>query len=175
METSVATKSRSSMMSVRNTSLVIVGLCASVIVAYTFNPMVWRVRLLFPSAKVTDLYDDPLVPAFLHSRLKDPNDLYDGKYLAIEISDTTVDLNKLRGIPWCFLRLHRCKISDLSILREMNILETNCDVYFDDCDLSGVPRTQFRRIDPPSEDPHPPDDFYSFPADPKHFTYNKPP
>jgi hypothetical protein len=107
--------------------------------------------------------------------VKDPNDLYENRYLDIEISDATVDLNQLRGIPWCFLKLHRCRISDLSLLREMNILDSHCDVYFDDCDVSAVPRTQFAPFDQRPDDPHPPPQFYSFPVDPKHFSYDRPP
>jgi hypothetical protein len=121
------------MMSAQNTLLLIVGICVFLIVAWTVNPMVWRVQRLFPSATISDLYD------------------------------ATVDLNQLRGIPWCFLKLHRCRISDLSILKEMNILDSHCDVYFDDCDISAVPHTQFTP------------GFYSLPKDPKHFTFDKPP
>jgi len=150
-------------MSAQNTLLLIVGICVFLIVAWTVNPMVWRVQRLFPSATISDLYEGPIVPAFLHPYVKNPNDLYENRYLNIEISDATVDLNQLRGIPWCFLKLHRCRISDLSILKEMNILDSHCDVYFDDCDISAVPHTQFTP------------GFYSLPKDPKHFTFDKPP
>jgi hypothetical protein len=163
------------MMSVRNTLIMVVGICVFLIAAWTVNPMVWSVHRRFPSAKVSDLYENPFVPAFLHPYVKDPNDLYENRYLDIEISDATVDLNQLRGIPWCFLKLHRCRISDLSLLREMNILDSHCDVYFDDCDVSAVPRTQFAPFDQRPDDPHPPPQFYSFPVDPKHFSYDRPP
>ncbi len=135
--------------------------------------MLWSVHSRFPSAKVSDLYEGLLVPAFLHPYVKAPNDLYENRYLDIEISDATVDLNQLRGIPWCFLRLHRCRISDLSLLREMDILDTHDDVSFDDCDLSAVPRNQFTPLAGRPGDPHPPPQFYSYPADPKHFSYDK--
>jgi hypothetical protein len=77
---------RSSMMSARNTFFLIVGSCVFIVVAWTANPMVWRVERLFPSATVTDLYDYP-VPAFLHPYVKFSDDLYEGRYLKIEISD----------------------------------------------------------------------------------------
>ena len=156
---------RFSMMSGRNTLLLIVGICVFIIIAWTFNPMLWRVQSRFPSAKVSDLYESPFVPAVLQPYVKFSDDLYEGRYFAIEISDATVDLNKLRGIPWCFLRLHRCRISDLSLLKEMNIFDSHCDVSFDDCDVSAVPRNQFAPSGPP-----PLPQFFSFPADPKHFS-----
>ena len=142
----------------------ILGIVVLGIVAWTFDPKAWLVRLRFPSARVMDLSDYGYsVPAFLHAYLKRSDDLYDGTYLWIEISNRTVDLNQLRGIPFCFLILHRCKISDLRLLREMNIVETNRVVSFDDCDLTAVPRTQFGSGGPGR-------DFYQIPADPKHFT-----
>jgi hypothetical protein len=150
-------------MSPLNTLFLIIGSCVFLIVVWTFNPMGLRVHRLFPSAKIRDVYESPFVPAFMEPYVKFSDDLYDGRYLEIEISDKTVDLNQLRGIPWCFLSLHRCRLSDLSLLKEMNILESHNDVYFDDCDISGVPRGEFTA------------GFYSYPADPKHFTFSKPP
>ena len=149
------------------------GLIVLVIGAWTFDPMVWLVYWRFPSAKVKSYYEYGwLVPGLLHTYIR-PNDLYDGTYLDIEIWDSTVDLNRLRGIPFSWVRLHRCKVSDLSLLREMDILELNREVSFFDCDLSAVPPEQFLGFGP--YDGRSPRLFYGAPRDPKHFSFDKAP
>ena len=51
-------------------------------VAWTFDPVAWRVRWRFSNVSVTDCQDYGwLLPGFLHSHWTSATDLYDGTYL----------------------------------------------------------------------------------------------
>ena len=126
----------------------IVWIVAGVIVfliIWTFDPNAWRVRSRFPSAKIIDCYDYGwLVPAFLHSSWIPAHDLYEGKYLEIDLSDTTVDLRQFDDIPFFLIGLDHCRVTNLPSLPLG--YDTHRDILFHDCDLSGVPPYQLSKI-----------------------------
>ena len=64
------------------------------------------------------------------------NDLYDGSYLHVELSDQTVDLNQLRDVPFFLLVLNHCRVTDLSPNEDMHL--GNRSIAFKDCDLSAT-------------------------------------
>jgi hypothetical protein len=99
-----------------------------------FDPIAWRVRFRFPSATVSDCHDYYwLLPGFLHSRVIPTDDLYDGTYLRVELSDQTVDLNQFRDVPFFLLVLNHCRITDLSPINDMHL--GNRGISLHDCDV----------------------------------------
>ena len=109
----------------------------TLVAVWMIDPVAWRVRLRFPSVSVSDCHDYYwLLPGFLHSRVHPANDLYDGSYLHVELSDQTVDLNQLRDVPFFLLVLNHCRVTDLSPIDHMHL--GNRSIAFKDCDLSAT-------------------------------------
>ena len=114
-------------------------------VAWTFDPVAWRVRWRFSNVSVTDCQDYGwLLPGFLHSHWTSATDLYDGTYLSIELSDQSVDLSQFLDVPFFLLVLNHCKVSDLAPTDAMHL--GNRGIIFRDCDLRGVPPSRLGAV-----------------------------
>jgi hypothetical protein len=128
---------------------IIVGLIAFALV-WSYDPNTWRIRSRFPTAKVTDCYDyGLLVPAFLHAAWIPRNDLYEGYYLEIQISGTTVDLRQFHDIPFFLISLDHCKVTNLP--SPPLTYESHRDVLFHDCDFSGLPASELTALTFPKD------------------------
>lgn len=129
----------------RRNLFIIVASVIGLALGWTFDPLVWRVRLRYPSANITDCHEYGFfAPAFLHSRITTADDLYDGAYLHIEISDKSVDLNQFRDVPFFFLVLKRCKLTDIRLIQDTQLGHRG--IWFQDCDLSAIHDLPFRGI-----------------------------
>lgn len=132
----------------------VLGFCigfSALVIVWTLDPNVWRVRSHFPSATIND-WSEPgwlLLPGFMRSwDTISEHGLYEGRYLEIEIANQDVDITKLADAPFVLLRLSHCKVTGLENLQRMHI-GNDRSISLRDCDVSGNPSQLFSGIPDP--------------------------
>jgi hypothetical protein len=73
-----------------------------------------------------------------------PHDLYEGEYLLIQISGTTVDLRQFNDVPYFLIVLVNCTVTDMPF--PISAYGVHQHILFHDCDLSGVPHSRLSVI-----------------------------
>ena len=128
--------------------ILVLGAFAALTAAWLFDPTAFQLRLRYPHARITDSHDFGwFLPGFLHARWAPVEDRHFGRYLLVELSDqsTPIDCSGFAEFPVFLIVLNRCKVTDLQALIS---LPARVSVLLNDCDLSGLPESQRRELEP---------------------------